>query len=222
MIGLMLGNNMLYYRITGYDNLKFFCKIYKVNNYKEKIQQITKEFGIQNWLGEYVGKYSSGMKMKLALCKTLLLDRKILLLDEPTLGLDVTSVDFVVNKLKNLNKTILICSHAMNVVEKLCDRVAFINDGKILKIGNQEQLKILYNNEIHINIHVPNNISKIKSDLSKQDYIINLENNQSYLKVVLNKRKNFSKLINLLANYNIISLSEKKLTLEELFIKLID
>ena len=218
----MLGNNMLYYRITGYDNLKFFCKIYKVNNYKEKIQQITKEFGIQNWLGEYVGKYSSGMKMKLALCKTLLLDRKILLLDEPTLGLDVTSVDFVVNKLKNLNKTILICSHAMNVVEKLCDRVAFINDGKILKIGNQEQLKILYNNEIHINIHVPNNISKIKSDLSKQDYIINLENNQSYLKVVLNKRKNFSKLINLLANYNIISLSEKKLTLEELFIKLID
>ena len=99
-IALLLGSGMIYYRITGYDNLKFFCKIYKVPNYKEKIYEMAKNFGLEDWLNQYVEKYSSGMKMKLALCRTLLLNRKLLFLDEPTLGLDAKLKKYIVDKLK--------------------------------------------------------------------------------------------------------------------------
>ncbi|MGB5911356.1 MAG: ABC transporter ATP-binding protein, partial [Promethearchaeia archaeon] len=110
-ISLMLESDILYYRITGYDNLRFFCKLYLIPNYKEKIKSMAKEFGLEDWLNQYVEKYSSGMKMKLALLRTLLLDRKILFLDEPTLGLDVKMVNFVIDKLKESKKTIFITSH---------------------------------------------------------------------------------------------------------------
>lgn len=221
LIGLMLGSEMLYYRITGYDNLKFFCKVYRVKNYNKKIEKISEEFGINDWLDQYVGKFSSGMKMKLALCKTLLLDRKILFLDEPTLGLDVKSVDFVVNRLKQLNKTILISSHDMSVVERLCNRVAFINEGEIIKTGNQEELKILHNNEVHVQIHVSNKRNKLKSELEAQNYIKNILCKNNRLELILNERKNFNDLLQILRNYNLMSISEKKLSLEELFLQLI-
>ncbi|GAH97259.1 unnamed protein product, partial [marine sediment metagenome] len=110
-------------------------RIYEVPNYKEKISYLAKDFGLEKWLNQYVENFSSGMKMKLALCRTLLLDRKILFLDEPTLGLDVKSIALIIKKLKKLKKTIFLTSHDMGVVEKLCDRIAFINNGKIVKIG---------------------------------------------------------------------------------------
>ena len=91
-IALMLDSQMLYYRITGYDNLKFSCKIYNIPNYKAEISKIAEDFGLKKWLKQYVHNYSTGMKMKLALCRTLLINRKILFLDEPTLGLDVKTV----------------------------------------------------------------------------------------------------------------------------------
>ena len=68
LIGIMFASEMLYYRITGYDNLKFFCKIYKIPNYKKRIADMAEEFGLTNWLDQYVEVFSSGMKMKLALC----------------------------------------------------------------------------------------------------------------------------------------------------------
>lgn len=70
--------------------------------------------------------------MKLALCRILLLDRKSLFLDEPTLGIDVNIISFITYKIKKSKKAIFLTSHDMTVVEKLCDRVAFINKGKIL------------------------------------------------------------------------------------------
>ena len=63
-VALMLDDKMLYYRITAYDNLKFFCKIYNVPNYDLKIKEIVNDFGLQKWLKQYVENFSSGMKMK--------------------------------------------------------------------------------------------------------------------------------------------------------------
>ncbi|KKL10684.1 hypothetical protein LCGC14_2553370, partial [marine sediment metagenome] len=83
-VALMLEKDMLYYRLTAYNNLKFFCKLYKVSNYQQKIIKMVKIFGIEEWLNQYVEHLSSGMKMKLALARTLLLERDILFLDEPT------------------------------------------------------------------------------------------------------------------------------------------
>ena len=110
-IGLMLGEEMIYNRLKGYDNLKFFCKIYNIPNYNERIKSISKEFDLYDWLDQYVEKYSAGMKVKLALCRALLIDPPILFLDEPTLGLDVNTTNYFIEKIKNLNKTIFLTSH---------------------------------------------------------------------------------------------------------------
>ena len=127
-VALMLESDMLYYRLTAYDNLKFFCKLYKVSNYQQKINDMVKLLGIEDWLGQYVEHLSSGMKMKLALARTLLLERDILFLDEPTLGLDVKTVNLFIEIIKNVESTVIFTSHDLSVVEKLCDRIAFINE----------------------------------------------------------------------------------------------
>ncbi|MFX0134098.1 MAG: ABC transporter ATP-binding protein, partial [Candidatus Hodarchaeota archaeon] len=170
-VALMLDNQMLYHRITGLANLKFICKLYKVPYSKEKIISMAKDFGMEKWLDQYVSSYSRGMKMKLALLRTLLINRKIFFLDEPTLGLDVETKNFIINKLKNLNRTIFLTSHNMPLVEKLCDRIGFIDKGKIIKIGTSEDIKRLGQSEILVQINIIKDKSKLISELKKKDFI---------------------------------------------------
>jgi len=220
-IALMLESDMLYYRVTAYSNLKFFCKIYNVPNYKEKIINQAEEFGLTKWLNQYVSNYSSGMKMKLALLRTILLNRKILFLDEPTLGLDVKSVSFIIKKLKNLNKTIFLTSHDMRVVEKLCDSIAFINNGNILKIGPPNEIKKLMQTELVIDVDINKNKNQLKSELTQSNFINKVENTREGLQVYLRDRKNYKNLFHVLSKYDILKLTEKELSLEELFLKLV-
>ncbi|MFX0025183.1 MAG: ATP-binding cassette domain-containing protein [Candidatus Hermodarchaeota archaeon] len=220
-ISLMLGSDILYYRITGYDNLKFFCRLYLIPNYNERIRIMAKEFGLENWLNEYVEKYSSGMKMKLALLRTLLLDRKILFLDEPTLGLDVKMVKFVIDKLKESKKTIFITSHDMNVVEKLCDRVAFINYGEILNIGTQREVKQLIRGDIRIKVVISKNKTQLAQELNKQKFVEKTIDNENGLIINIKKRENYGDLFSILKNYSIQSIEEQQPSLEDLFLKLI-
>lgn len=221
IIGLMLGSDMLYYRITGYDNLKFFCKMYKIHNYKGKIQKIAEEFGLTRWLDQYVEYYSSGMKMKLALCRTLLLERQILFLDEPTLGLDVKSTNLIIEKLRSLKKTIFLTSHDMSVVEKLCDRVAFINIGEILKIGTTNDIKKLTESKIKIIIEIKENIVQLREILEQQDFLVEISQYKQGIMVVLKRRENYNDLLQILSKYKILRVNEPELSLEELFLKLI-
>jgi len=222
LIGLMLGGDMLYYRLTGHDNLKFFCKIYKISNYQEKILKISKEFELSKWLSQYVEYYSSGMKMKLALCRTLLLERQILFLDEPTLGLDVKSTNFIIEKLKNLNKTIFLTSHDMNVVEKLCDHIAFIDKGNILKIGAKSEIKELLKSQIKVTIEIKENRDQLKKELENQKFVEMVDINDSGLEVILKLRDNYNELLQFLSDYNILRINEPEISLEELFLKLIN
>lgn len=222
LIGIMFASEMLYYRITGYDNLKFFCKIYKIPNYKKKIADMAEEFGLTNWLDQYVEVFSSGMKMKLALCRTLLLEQDILFLDEPTLGLDVKSKSFIIEKIKGLDKTIVLTSHDMGVVEKLCNRVAFINVGKILRIGTKSELKTLTELDIRVSIDLKENKSKLEKELIQKDFIKTVVENNEGLVITLKQRENYANLFPLLANYKILRISEPALSLEDLFLKFID
>lgn len=220
-IGLMLGSDMLYYRITGYDNLKFFCKIYKISNYKKKIEEYVKEFGLSEWLNQYVEYYSSGMKMKLALCRTLILDRDILLLDEPTLGLDLPTTNFIIQKLKSLKKTIFLTSHDMNVVEQLCDRVAFINKGEILKIGTKKEIRELIKSNIRVRVDMIENKNQLLQELESKNFIDEVHENDSGLEIILKQREDYQLLIKILGNYKVLKVNEPEISLHELFLRII-
>jgi len=220
-IALMLGNDMIYYRITGYANLKFFCKVYGLENYKVKIAQLAKELEIEKWLNEYVERYSTGMKSKLALCRVLLSDPLILFLDEPTLGLDVKTKKFIIDKLKKLNKTIFITSHNMDVVEKLCTRIAFINNGKIVKMGSKEELSKLLQKRVRIFIGITENKNKLKQELEQQDFITNITNEETGLKIEILRREDYNMLFPIFSNYKIIKIQELELSIEDLFLNLV-
>lgn len=222
LIGIMFASEMLYYRITGYDNLKFFCKIYKIPQYKKKISDMAEELGLTNWLSQYVEVYSSGMKMKLALCRTLLLEQDILFLDEPTLGLDVKSKSFIIEKIKKLDKTIFLTSHDMSVIEKLCDRIAFINTGKILNVGTKDDVKTLMQTQTKIDIEIKDNKKQLMNELDQHDFVKEISETKIGLEVILKNREQYINLIQILGKYPILRINEPKLTLEELFLKVID
>ncbi len=217
-ISLMLGAGMNYTGLTGYSNLKYYAKIYRINNYKQKINELAKDFGLEGWLDQYVLKYSSGMSVKLAICRILLLDRPILLLDEPARGLDLKTKDFMIKIFKESNKTILLTSHDMDIVENLCDHIAFINKGKILKVGRKKEiLKSFRESEFQIETTIGKNIEQLLLELKDLDYVRKVEKNSQSLKINVINRNYYNDLISVLTNYRILNIKENELSIADVF-----
>jgi len=150
-IGLVLRSTMIYHRITGYDNLEYYAKLYGVKDIKSRINKLCKQLSIKSWLDEYVEHYSAGMKAKLALARALIPGPEILILDEPTLGLDIKTSDEIRKKLPTLNKTILLTTHYPEEAKTLSDRIIILKKGKIAKkIENPKNndIKEVFLNEI--------------------------------------------------------------------------
>ena len=219
-VGLMLGGDMIYRRLTGYRNLKFFCKLYDIKNYKKKIDELLEKFNLIKWKNQYVSKYSQGMQLKLALARVLLIDPQILFLDEPMLGLDPNSVIETIEILKNLNKTIFLTSHQLDIVSKLCDKIAFINEGKVIIIDTQENLKKNITEQIKIRLKVSNYEGDLVKALEKQDFISKVEMDNGYIVFYIKNEINFPTLINIIKDYPIIHFNELKPSLEDVFLKL--
>lgn len=112
---------------------------------EEKIKKYARIFEIEQNLGDYISSYSHGMKQKLAIIAALTHNPKVMVLDEPFVGLDPTAVFDLKSIMKEMcekeNVTIFFSTHILDVAEKLCDRVAIIKTGKIVKIGSMEEVK---------------------------------------------------------------------------------
>lgn len=126
----------VYDNLSGEENIRYFAGLNRINIKKfDKHLDYIKEFKLENHLDKKVGDYSRGMKQKLSLIIALISDPDYLLLDEPTLGLDFESTNNIIKILKKLaieqNKSILITSHQIDVIEKLEGELLFLNDGKI-------------------------------------------------------------------------------------------
>ncbi len=220
-LGLMLGHEIIYYRLTGKDNLKFFARIYNIKNFNKKIVELATIFGIENWLEEYVEKYSRGMKLKLALCRVLLIEPEILFLDEPLLGLDPNTIKQMIDILLDLNQTILITSHQMHVIQQVCDRVAFLNKGNVIKVDTQENFQKLMRETIYIRIELPlEHLNKLKQELSTLDYIIEFLDEKRGGIIHMNSKNNYPDLLHLLSTYPITKIQEVEPTLGDIFIEL--
>jgi ABC-2 type transport system ATP-binding protein len=161
------------------------------------------------------------MKCKLSLCRVLLSDPKILFLDEPTLGLDIKTTKSIIDKLKNLNKTIFLTSHNMDIVDKLCTKIAFINNGKIIKYGSKNELRKLMQKQIKIFIEIDENKMELKQELEQQNFIANINNEETGLKIELLDRNYYSKLFPILGKYKITKIQEIELSIEDLFLKIV-
>ncbi len=126
----------VYDNLSAEENIRYFAGLNRINIKKfDNHLDYIKEFKLENHLDKKVGDYSRGMKQKLSLIIALISDPDYLLLDEPTLGLDFESTNNIIKILKKLaieqNKSILITSHQIDVIEKLEGELLFLNDGKV-------------------------------------------------------------------------------------------
>ncbi|MGQ4891880.1 MAG: ATP-binding cassette domain-containing protein [Candidatus Njordarchaeia archaeon] len=181
IVGLVSGANtrLLYNKLTGIENLVFFATLYGINKKiaLKRAKELLKVVGLEKWGDSLVENYSTGMAQKLAIAKGLIHDPKVLLLDEPTLGLDPGAAkeirNFIKNKLRDeLGKTVLLTTHYMQEAEELADRVAIIKDGKIIAQGKPDQLKRSIKEEI-IELIVSNCYADPKEILANSGLSIN-------------------------------------------------
>ena len=131
-------------KLTVEENLKVYAGLYGIKNVNEKISELINELRLNKFLKKKTGELSSGQKNRISLAKALINDPEILLLDEPTASLDPDTGDFVRSFIEHYssktNVTILLASHNMNEVERLCDRVMMMKDGIIVDTGKSQEL----------------------------------------------------------------------------------
>ena len=167
LLGVVTGEyaRSLYWRLTGKENLEFFSDLYDMERTEaeERIAELLEFFGLTDWGNELVMKYSTGMKHKLALARALLTDPPILLLDEPTTGIDPKSSHDIKQFVRRTlaNKTILWTSHNLFEIEQVCDRVAMINKGRIVMQGDPGELKANYQSYIKLRVELTSQASKL-------------------------------------------------------------
>lgn len=157
-IGILFGGEVgLYDRLTARENIQYFAELNGMSKKEteDSINYLVEMLDMKEYIDRRVGKFSRGMKQKVAIARSIVHKPSVMLFDEPTAGLDVTAArivqDFIV-KCKEDNKAIIFSSHSMNEVERLCDRIVIIHKGKILEEGTVQEFKIKYNDNNMENI----------------------------------------------------------------------
>jgi len=156
-LGIVPQDIALYPTLTGYENLSFWGNIYRLKgtHLKKRINEVSDIIGLNGRLKDRVDKYSGGMKRRLNIGAALLHMPKLLIMDEPTVGIDPQSRIHILDTVLELNKqgiTIIYTSHYMEEVEYLCNEICIMDEGKIIGSGNKQELVQLVNERTQINI----------------------------------------------------------------------
>ncbi|MCB4799493.1 ABC transporter ATP-binding protein [Neotamlana laminarinivorans] len=153
LIGIVPQEYALYPTLTAFENLKYFGSMYglKGKSLNQKILSHLEILGLEKFANKKIDTFSGGMKRRVNLLASILHNPKVLILDEPTVGVDVQSKNVIINFLKELNAsgtTIIYTSHHLNEAEQFCTKVAIIDHGKIIIEGKPKDL-INKSDELH-------------------------------------------------------------------------
>ncbi len=213
----------LNHSLTVMENLKIYAQLYGVKNYKEKIYALADKFLLTPYLNTITRKLSSGERIRAVLIKALLNDPELLFLDECTVGLDPDMAEIVRDYIQKYNQetgcTILFTSHYMQEVERLCKRIAFMDNGRIIKVAPAKELV----GELELQtviMHFSKNIEEAKKLLQKEKISFYEEQN-NLMFYVKNKTRILYPLLKKFVQKNIVfdDLHLNKPTLEEYFIR---
>ncbi len=233
-IGYMPEGVPLYTDLTVKEFVTYMAELRKVERKakKEKVQKVLKETGLDQMQNKLIKNLSRGQKQRVSLAGTLVADPKILILDEPTVGLDPKQITEIRSLIKNLGKkhTVILSSHILSEVSQICDRVIIINKGKIVAIDTPENLekKVSDNNVVYVTVEdKENKVENIKEKISGIKEIKLIKENEDKTKqyeitgendVNLNKAifGEFAK-----ENITIVEMKKAEATLEDAFMKII-
>ena len=216
-VGTIVESPDLYMYMSGYENLKLVANLYK-NVDKKRIDEIVKLVGLENRIKDKVSKYSLGMRQRLGIAQALLHRPKLLILDEPTNGLDPEGIKEVKVLLKKLaeqeNMAILISSHNLAELDTFCNKISIIKNGEIVETNDIDAFKKDIKNNCYI-LEVEDS-SVIGSII---DYKLDILT-ETEVRVYIEKEK-VPLLIKelVLRNVKIYNVSEENLSLEDAFLK---
>lgn len=145
-MAVVLDNPEMYENMKAIDYINFICDMYDVDQEtrEKNIKKYAKLFDIDNKLNNPINSFSHGMKQKVALISALAHDPKVLIMDEPFVGLDpkaVYDIKEVMNEMIKDGKIIFFSTHILDVAEKLCSKVAIIKNGKLVSVGSMKEIK---------------------------------------------------------------------------------
>jgi len=141
--GFIPDRPFLYEKLTANEFMHFIAKLYDMEDEKKRISELLDLFGLNEWANELVENYSHGMKQRLVMASDLLHKPQVLVVDEPMVGLDPRGARLVKDIFKDLASkgvTVFMSTHTLEIVEKMCTRVAIINKGEIIAEGSVEDL----------------------------------------------------------------------------------
>lgn len=227
-VGLVPQEVALYLTFTAEENLKFFGEIYglKGRELKENIEKALGFTGLLEVRKKLAKDFSGGMLRRLNIACALVHNPEIIIMDEPTVGIDPQSRNHILESVKKLNEngtTIIYTTHYMEEAEILCDEIAIIDHGKVIASGSKEKLKNLVSDTKDLNLLVDNGslieINEFKKISGVKDVII-LEN-----KISISSSKDINNLDKIIdkVNYfgaNILDIGYKEVTLETVFLTL--
>lgn len=211
--------------LTGYENLLIFSKLSYVSksDREERIRFALEYMGLKEKANDLVKHYSGGMMRRLEIAQAIVNRPKLLILDEPTIGLDPSSKrqiwDYLLKMNKELNTTILMTTHDMQEADNLCHRIAIMNAGKIAIIGNPSELKESVGGDV-ITLNLDEYSEKAIKIISEFGNIIGIEN--STVKIATRNAENvIPKLLeHMFSNeIKVKSISYKETTLDDVFLK---
>ncbi len=227
-LGLVPQDIALYPDLTGYENLEFFGKVYGLKGkvLKERIEAVLDIIGLKERAKGQVKKFSGGMKRRINIGAALLHSPKLLIMDEPTVGIDPQSRNHILETVKKLNgegMTVIYTSHYMEEVEFLCDRIYIMDHGKIIAEGSKDKLKSILSKddtvEIQFDIVTNNLLDQIKglpvvksSILDGDKLTVNIAKGDKLMDKVFAIAKE--------ENVNVVSVNVKSPTLEDVFLHL--
>lgn len=231
---VLAGDRSIYWKLTARENLEYFASLYgySAKEGKKRTEDILNKLDLMEKADITVEKFSTGMKQKVALGKALIPDSPILLLDEPTLGLDPQSalnLREIIISLKNEGKTILLTTHYMEEADFLCDRIAIVDNGKIISLDTPEKLKESISDLKSIQIELDHINDEIINNLKNMEYVTNIikeyssEKNCYKITIQYNTEEEIiQEVINILgeSKTNIKNVNVLRPSLEDVFIKL--
>ncbi len=200
-IGMSFEQSNIYSKMSGLENLKFYGKLFDVKT--RDPMDLIRMVGLEGKEKIKAGEYSKGMKHRLTFARSMINNPEMWFLDEPTTGLDPAIASNIKDIIKAENEkgvTVFLTTHNMYIADELCDRVAFIVDGKIRLIDSPKQLKLKYGEKL-VEVEYYR-----EGELLKERY-----------STVVEEEKN--KLVEIIQTNDIQTMHTKEATLEEIFIK---
>lgn len=217
-IGAIIENPEMYDYLSGKNNLKIYASISNIND-ENYINQIIKTVKLENRINNKVKTYSLGMRQRLGLAQALISKPKLLILDEPTNGLDPLGIKGLRELLKKISKedniAVLISSHILSEIELICDRIAIIDNGSLVEIKdlNKKQKE----EKLTITLEVKQT-NEANDYLNKNGYVSEIENQKLKLELPKEEIPKVNKLL-VENNINVYEIKQKEKTLEEEFIE---